>query len=123
MPYLTPKPRKTSQKTPKFSANKKWAVSPLISPPAGEITATQADKLVCILSIGQNALDFNEKERKYKTPPTACSCGRSCRKNKKEGECRRPDKNMPEKTSSYRDALPTGMIPPKGKESGQNALE
>jgi hypothetical protein len=47
-------------KTLKFSANKKWAISPLISPPAGVPTATQADKFVCILSIGQNAGIFNE---------------------------------------------------------------
>jgi hypothetical protein len=44
-----------------FSANKKWAISPLISPPAGAVTAIQADKLVCIFSIGQNAGNFNEK--------------------------------------------------------------
>jgi hypothetical protein len=49
------------QKTMKFSANKKWAVSPLISPPAGVPTATQADKFVCILSIGQNVADINVK--------------------------------------------------------------
>jgi hypothetical protein len=53
-----------SPKSGKFSANKKWAVSPLISPPAGVLTATQADKFVCILSIGQNAGKFNGKARK-----------------------------------------------------------
>jgi hypothetical protein len=47
--------------TGKFSANKKWAISPLISPPAGAVTANLADKLVCILSIGQNAGIFNGK--------------------------------------------------------------
>jgi hypothetical protein len=50
-------------KTRKFAANKKWAISPLISPPAGAVTATQADKLVCILSIGQNAAEFNGKDK------------------------------------------------------------
>jgi hypothetical protein len=58
---------KNPENTPKireFSANKKWAVSPLISPPAGALTATQADKFVCIFSIGQNGGIFNEKERK-----------------------------------------------------------
>jgi hypothetical protein len=44
-----------------FSANKKWAVSPLISPPAGAVTANLADKLVCIFSISQNAGKFNGK--------------------------------------------------------------
>jgi hypothetical protein len=52
----------TARKTLKFSANKKWAVSPLISPPAGVFTATQADKLVCISSIGQNAGNFNVRD-------------------------------------------------------------
>jgi hypothetical protein len=39
--------------------NKKWAVSPLISPPAGIPTATKADKFVCILSIRRFAAKFN----------------------------------------------------------------
>jgi hypothetical protein len=43
----------------KIGPNKKWAVSPLISPPAGALTATQADKLVCILSIRPNPAKFN----------------------------------------------------------------
>jgi len=43
---------------------KKWAVSPLISPPAGEFTATQADKFVCILSIRRNARKFNAQVRR-----------------------------------------------------------
>ena len=42
-----------------FAPNKKWALSPLISPPAGKPTATQADKLVCILRIRRNAVKFN----------------------------------------------------------------
>src|ERR1035441_4826796 len=43
-----------------FEPNKKWAVSPLISPPAGIPTATQADKFVCILSIRR----FRSEERR-----------------------------------------------------------
>jgi hypothetical protein len=42
-----------------FAPNKKWALSPLISPPAGKPTATQADKLVCILRIRRNVGKFN----------------------------------------------------------------
>jgi hypothetical protein len=43
----------------KFAPNKKWAVSPLISPPAGILTATQADKLVCNSSIRRFVQKFN----------------------------------------------------------------
>jgi hypothetical protein len=45
MPAAEEKPLKKRN----FSANKKWAVSPLISPPAGMVTATLADKLVCTI--------------------------------------------------------------------------
>jgi hypothetical protein len=60
---LHQKPKKMPRKTAEFSANKKWAVSPLISPPAGVITATQADKLVCTLTIDQNGRKFNHQLR------------------------------------------------------------
>jgi 4-hydroxybenzoate polyprenyltransferase len=60
--FLCQKPRKRPIKTGEFSANKKWAISPLISPPAGAVTAILADKFVCILSISQNAGNFNGKE-------------------------------------------------------------
>jgi hypothetical protein len=56
--------KENPRKTGIFSANKKWAISPLISPPAGAVTAILADKLVCILSIGQNAGNFNGKVEK-----------------------------------------------------------
>jgi hypothetical protein len=68
-PVSTPKTeasagRKIRFKTGAFAPNKKWAVSPLISPPAGEFTATQADKFVCILSIRRNARKFNAQVRR-----------------------------------------------------------
>jgi hypothetical protein len=67
------KPRKRPRKTGKFSANKKWAVSPLISPPAGAVTATLADKLVCILSIGQNAEEI-QWERRFQPAAKKQAC-------------------------------------------------
>src|ERR1035437_866319 len=42
-----------------FAANKKWAVSPLLSPPAGILTATMTDKFVCIVIIRLNGGKFN----------------------------------------------------------------
>jgi hypothetical protein len=69
---LKPKKEGNAWETPEFSANKKWAVSPLISPPAGADTANLADKLVCILSISQNAGKFNgEKSREQGTAISA----------------------------------------------------
>src|ERR1700679_739349 len=41
-----------------FAPNKKWAVGPLISPPAGVLTATRADKFVCMVIIRRNAGKF-----------------------------------------------------------------
>ena len=41
-------------KDPEFAPNKKWAVSPLISPPAGELTANAADKLVATTEYGES---------------------------------------------------------------------
>jgi hypothetical protein len=57
MPWDLPTPKTILTK--KFSANKKWAISPLISPPAGTVTATQADKLVCTPSIRLFWCNFN----------------------------------------------------------------
>jgi hypothetical protein len=42
-----------------FAANKKWAMSPLLSPPAGVFTGCMADKFVCMSRIGQFATKFN----------------------------------------------------------------
>jgi hypothetical protein len=63
-----------SQKSPAFAANKKWAVSPLISPPAGAVTATQADKFVCIVIIRRNAGKFNVQMEKQESGVKA-GCG------------------------------------------------
>ena len=41
-----------------FAPNKKWAVGPLISPPAGVLTATRADKFVCMVIIRRSAGKF-----------------------------------------------------------------
>ena len=41
-----------------LAPNKKWAVSPLISPPAGLPTTTMADKFVCIVIIRRFGGDF-----------------------------------------------------------------
>jgi hypothetical protein len=43
----------------KIAANKKWAMSPLISPPAGAVTEYPADKLVCMVIIRRFAAKFN----------------------------------------------------------------
>jgi hypothetical protein len=64
LPRFTPKTEENTPKAGKFAPNKKWAVSPLISPPAGAVTANLADKFVCILSIGQNAGKFNGKDQR-----------------------------------------------------------
>src|SRR6185312_12851116 len=42
-----------------FAANKKWALSPLISPPAGSLTATPTDKRVCLYRIRRIRGKFN----------------------------------------------------------------
>jgi hypothetical protein len=67
LPRFTPQIEENTPKNWDFSANKKWAISPLISPPAGAVTAILADKLVCILSIGQNAGNINGKVEKQGT--------------------------------------------------------
>jgi hypothetical protein len=59
--YQSRTQHKSSHATGAFAPNKKWAVSPLISPPAGAVTAKLADKFVCIISIGQNGRKFNGK--------------------------------------------------------------
>ncbi len=43
----------------KFAPKKKWAVSPLLSPPAGRNTANMADKFVCLYRIRRNRGKFN----------------------------------------------------------------
>ena len=68
-----------------FAPNKKWAVSPLISPPAGLPTANKADKLVRILRIrlilknfnvrGNSNKDAKSNDAAYSLAPT--SPGRS----------------------------------------------
>ena len=44
---------------PKLGPKKKWAVSPLLSPPAGKVTANLADKFVCMYRIRPNCGKFN----------------------------------------------------------------
>jgi hypothetical protein len=63
LPQYHQKSHENPQKTRENSANKKWAVSPLISPPAGVDTAILADKLVCIVIIRRNAGNINGKVR------------------------------------------------------------
>ena len=45
--------------TGQLAPNKKWAVGPLTSPPAGKPTATMADKFVCMVIIRPFAREFN----------------------------------------------------------------
>ncbi len=52
----------------KFAPNKKWAVSPLISPPAGKHAATMADKFVCIVIIRLLPTNFNSRTWPNRVP-------------------------------------------------------
>jgi hypothetical protein len=111
---------KNYPKTRKFSANKKWAVSPLISPPAGAVTATQADKFVCTPSIRRSLRKFNAQMKRNGAQPRRVwapfrlkTPARHGRQNKSgKGYCPFPQSTR-EYTSSPRRAIdvPASIIP------------
>lgn len=56
-----------------FSPNKKWAISPLISPCLPEVHSSGLDKLVCIFRIRRFPEEFNREILVGKlNPPILC---------------------------------------------------